>query len=135
MIDAPAPNRIAGDFSAKLVAAWNAHDMSAFASLFWDDAAFVNVIGMYMHGREEIERHHEAMHASIFRNSTLDMHVEDARSPAPSVIVVHVASSLGADERAPAEVRHAIMTLVIEQRNGEWMIAAAHNTDIVRPAA
>jgi uncharacterized protein (TIGR02246 family) len=41
--------------------------------LFHDDAAFVNVNGMYAHSRHEIQRHHEMVHAGFFRNSTLDI--------------------------------------------------------------
>src|ERR1039457_1865225 len=51
---------VASEFTASLAAAWNQHDMTAFASLFHDDAAFVNVAGTCMRGREEIERAHAA---------------------------------------------------------------------------
>jgi uncharacterized protein (TIGR02246 family) len=126
--------RIASDIAAELAAAWNAHDMAAFANLFHDDAAFVNVNGLYAHGRQEIQQHHETVHAGIFHNSTLGNRVEDTRSPAAGVIVAHVGSEVRGDERTPDQVRHAILTLVIELRDGEWKISALHNTNIVPPA-
>lgn len=108
--------------------------MKAFGDLFHDDAAFVNVNGMYAHGRHEIQLHTATVHAGFFRNSTLAMRVEDARSPAADVIVAHASSELRGDERAPGQVRHTILTLIIERRNDEWKISAAHNTNIVPPA-
>ena len=53
---------VAGELMAGLAAAWNRHDMHAFASLFHDDAAFVNVAGGYVRGRGEIEQVHAAGH-------------------------------------------------------------------------
>jgi uncharacterized protein (TIGR02246 family) len=126
--------RIVSDFAAAWTTAWNSHDMKAFGDLFHDDAAFVNVNGMYSHGRHEIQRHTGAVHAGFFRNSTLAMRVEDARWPAADVIVAHASSELQGDERAPGQVRHTILTLIIERRNDEWKISAAHNTNIVPPA-
>jgi len=133
MSDELAHGQIAGDFATKLSEAWNVHDMQAFADLFHDDAAFVNVNGTYAHGRHEIRKHHEAVHAGFFRNSTMSMRVEDSHPPAAGVIVAHTGSEVRGDERAPGQVRRAVMTLVIEQRNGEWKISAAHNTNVVTP--
>jgi ketosteroid isomerase-like protein len=55
---------IAGELTTGPAAAWNQHDMHAFASLFHDDAAFVNVAGTYLRGRGEIEQGHAAAAAS-----------------------------------------------------------------------
>jgi uncharacterized protein (TIGR02246 family) len=134
MGDGRVRDRIVSDFAAEWTTAWNSHDMKVFADLFHDDAAFVNVNGMYAHGRHEIQRHHESVHAGFFRSSTLAMRVEDARSPMADLIVAHASSELRGDERAPDQVRHTILTLIIERRNDEWKISAAHNTNIVPPA-
>lgn len=110
--------------------AWNRHDMEALGRLFWDDAAFVNVVGMHMRGRESIQHHHGVGHSGPFRASTLRVAVEDARQIVPGVIVAHVRSELGGDDRALGQTRLTLMTLVIEQRATEWKIVAAHNTNI-----
>jgi uncharacterized protein (TIGR02246 family) len=129
-----AHGQIASDFAAKLSEAWHVHDMQAFAALFRDDAVFVNVNGRYSHGRDEIWRHNETLHtAGFFRNSTMSMSVEDSRSPAAGVIVAHTGSEVRGDERAPGQVRRTVMMLVIEQKNGEWKISAAQNTNVVTP--
>lgn len=50
-------------------AAWNTHDMKRFAACFAQDADFVNVRGVWMRGRDEIEERHSASHAERFKNS------------------------------------------------------------------
>jgi uncharacterized protein (TIGR02246 family) len=123
----------AGEFAASLAAAWNRHDMTAFASLFHDDAAFVNVAGTCMRGREEIERVHAAAHAGPFRSSTLSAKLQDARALGPGVVLAHVSTERG-DDRAPGQARGTLMTLVLERRDTNWKITAIHNTNVVPPA-
>jgi len=125
------PGGVASALVAGLAAAWNQHDMQAFGSLFHDDAAFVNVAGVYLRGREEIERAHAAVHAGPFRNSALIAWADDARPVGSDVIVAHVRSELQGDDRAPGQVRRALMTLVIERRDPHWKIIAAHNTNVL----
>ena len=122
---------VAAELTSSLAAAWNQHDMRAFADLFHDDATFVNVAGAYLHGRGEIERTHAAAHAGPFRDSNLTAWPEDARSVAAEVIIAHVRSELHGDDRVPGGVRHAIMTLVIERRGQYWKIVTAHNTNVL----
>jgi uncharacterized protein (TIGR02246 family) len=109
--------------------------MEAFGQLFYDDADFVNVVGLQMRGRLSIQRHHSAIHADAYRNSTLRVVVEYAREIAPSVIIAHVRTQLEGDARAPGQARHSLLTLVVERRAGEWRIVAAHNTGIVPRAS
>lgn len=121
---------IASEVAAGLAAAWNAHDMHAFAFLFHDDAAFVNVAGGYLRGRDDIEQAHAAVHAGPFRHSSLTAEAEDARLLCDDVIIAHVRSELLGDDRAPGQARTARMTLVLEQRGGQWKIVAAQNTNL-----
>jgi uncharacterized protein (TIGR02246 family) len=127
------PGQLGAGLVAALVAAWNAHDMAAFARLFHEDAAFVNVAGRYAHGRAEIEQLHAAAHAAFYRDSAITMRLEDARAVAADLVVAHATSVVRGDERAPGQVRETIMTLVIERRHGDWKISAAQNTVIVKP--
>jgi uncharacterized protein (TIGR02246 family) len=122
---------VAAELTAGLVDAWNKHDMRAFAGLFHEDAAFVNVAGAYLHGRGEIERTHAVAHAGPFRDSNLTAWPQDARSVGPDVIIAHVRSELRGDDRAPGGTRQAIMTLVIERRGSHWKIVTAHNTNVL----
>ena len=122
---------VADEFAAGWTAAWNQHDMQAFADLFHDDATFVNVIGVYMRGREEIRQAHAAVHAGPFRDSTLTAWLDDARTLGPDVIIAHLRSDLRGDDRMPGQVRSTLATLVIERRGAIWKILAAHNTNVL----
>ena len=73
--------------------AWNTHDMDALAILFHEDGTFVNVVGSYEKGREEIRQSHAAIHASFYKDSVLRAEVLDARELVPGVIVAHVTAS------------------------------------------
>jgi uncharacterized protein (TIGR02246 family) len=120
---------VATQIAAHFAGAWNRHDMEEFGRLFHEDAAFVNVVGVYMHGRAEIQQRHSVVHAGPYRDSRLFLEVEDVRELAPNVIVAHLSSQLSGDERAPGETRHSRFTIVIEQRPmDDWKIGAAHNT-------
>jgi uncharacterized protein (TIGR02246 family) len=125
---------VAAGLAAAFARAWNAHDMNALGAAFHGDATFVNVVGTYMRGRQEIERLHGAAHAGPYRKSALSMTVQDARQVVPGLIVTHVSSEVRGDERAPGQARKALATFVIEHRAGDWKIIAAHNTIVVAPA-
>jgi uncharacterized protein (TIGR02246 family) len=119
---------IANQLVASFAAAWNRHDMDALAGLFHEDAAFVNVLGSYMRGREQIRAQHSAVHAGPYKDSVLRVEVLDTREPAPTVLLAHVRTELDGDARAPDETRYSLVTFVIEQRAELWRFTAAHNT-------
>jgi len=120
---------------SSLAQSWNRHDMTAFASAFSEDADFVNVIGMHWRGREEIEAKHAITHRTIFRNSNLQILDSTVRFLSPSVAIAHVRTQLKGAESLPgrnaAEIRHALLTCVLVKEHNRWLIAAAHNTEIV----
>jgi uncharacterized protein (TIGR02246 family) len=122
------PSEIAASLSAGFVEAWNQHDMEALAHLFHEDAAFVNVRGGYLKGREEIQVQHQAIHAGPYKDSVLAMRVLDALEVAPGAIVVHAETDLEGDSRLGGETSHSIVTFIIDQRGEHWAFAAAHNT-------
>jgi uncharacterized protein (TIGR02246 family) len=107
--------------------------MTALADLFRDDATFVNVRGTYMRGREEIREGHGLTHAGPYRNATLSAEVQDVREVVPGVIVAHLRTEVRGDERTPEEVRHSLLTLVIERQADLWLIVTGHNTVVVPP--
>jgi len=110
--------------------AWNRHDMEAFAALFHADATFVNIRGTLWKGRDAIRDAHKQIHSSFYRTSQIALEVEDVRVLAPTVALGHVRGELRGDERFPDTVKHTRMTLVIQKRDGRWLIAEGHNTEI-----
>jgi uncharacterized protein (TIGR02246 family) len=123
------PHEAAKRLATHFVESWNHHDVASFAELFDEDATFVNVVGLLMKGKEEIERIHAEAHAGPFRNSTLQMQVEDARQVIPGILVAHLRSSLHGDARDPGGERQTLFTFVLKFR-GKWKIVTAQNTNI-----
>jgi uncharacterized protein (TIGR02246 family) len=114
--------------------AWNRHDMGDFATLFADDANFVNVVGVWWKNRTEIERAHRATHETMFRDSRLDGDVSSVVELAPGLASVHYTWTLtgaSAPDGSPAGTRKGILLLVVKEERSGWRIKVAQNTDIV----
>ncbi len=118
-----------------LIDSWNRHDMVAYAAQFHPQADFVNVLGMHWHGRQEIETTHVNLHRTIFRNSILQKEAHAVRFLSSTIALAHVNWQMTGAEGMTgwdvAAVRHGVMTLVLVEDDGQWLITAAHNTDIV----
>ena len=89
--------------------------MDALARLFHEDAVFVNVLGTYVRGREEIRRQHAAVHAGPYKGSILRAEIVAAREPVPGVIVAHARTSLTETTALPARHDAPFVTFVIER--------------------
>ena len=118
-------------------AAWNTHDMKRFAACFAEDADFVNVGGVWMRGRDDIEAKHAASHAAVFASSTMEMQLAGFKEVGSGVGVMHVTWQLaGHGESGPrrtTDTRHGIWSWTIRERDGRLEIVSSHNTDILRP--
>jgi hypothetical protein len=127
---------------------WNHHDMVAFGRLFTVDADFVNVGGLWWRGRKEIQMEHAWSHGAIsidtqgfdaaarayygiFKSSSLQFKSIDVRFLRKDVAVAHVSWELVGDTRT-ANPRVGLLTFVVTRRDGQWLIAAAQNTEINR---
>ena len=121
--------------TARFEAAWNAHDMVAFADLFHPDATFVNRLGMYWRGRERIEAEHAGIHATIYSDSTLANTLEDVDPLTHDVAVVHMLSVLTAGPAMPhgPRVAETRMLMVITREQGTWRIKAGENVTVAPP--
>jgi uncharacterized protein (TIGR02246 family) len=119
---------------AALIDDWNRHDMNSFGGLFTDDAQFVNVIGLWWHSRAEIQKEHEALHATRMRTSHLVATERVVHLLRPGVAVILQRWQLTGDtgiDGVPLPMRQGIMSLVTVKEGGHWQIASAQNTDIV----
>ena len=115
--------------------AWNAHDMEGLGSLFHKDATFVNRFGHYVRGVEEIVALHAPIHATIYRDSTLENELIDVVSIAERAAVVHFWSRLTVGSAHPAGP-HAVDTLifaVLTHEDGVWRIKALENVTLTNP--
>jgi uncharacterized protein (TIGR02246 family) len=122
---------------AALQESWNRHDMNAFASLFSENADFVNVLGMHLRGRPALEAQHVAIHKTVFRNSQLVTRGQSVRFLMPQVAVAHVDWQMTGHDTTPIQqwqlpaVRKGIFTAVLVLEGDTWRITALHNTDTV----
>jgi uncharacterized protein (TIGR02246 family) len=114
--------------------AWNQHDMEKLASLFADDADFVNVLGMRWVGRSAIKDAHVQTHNTIFKNSRLTTDETVVRFLKPDVAVTRSFWSLVGHTTPtgePGQPRKGIVTNVIVKQNEKWQIIVTQNTDIM----
>lgn len=113
---------------------WNLHDMKAFADLFAPDAEFVNVVGLWWKGRDEIKKAHEFSHATMFKNSHLTISDVSIRFPAEAIAIARCRWALEGHvspegKRLPA--RNGILVHVLSRNLEKWSIIDSQNTDIV----
>lgn len=109
-------------------AAWNTHDMTAFASLFHDDGVWVLWTGEVWTGRRVIEDGHAAVHKTIFRNSTQREHIEELTFVGPDAAIVRFCSVLTGSQQSPNEPIRSRKFLVMTRLHGAWKVSWGQNT-------
>lgn len=115
--------------------AWNAHDMTAFAELFDDDATFVNRFGHYVKGVDAIVAMHRPIHETIYRDSTLSNELIDINHLGDGVAVMHFWSRLATGAAHPAGA-HDVDTLilaVLTRKNDLCRIQSLENVTLTDP--
>jgi uncharacterized protein (TIGR02246 family) len=125
------PEDIAGDFQR----AWNRHDMAALASLFCEDATFVNRFGHYVRGVQEIVSLHAPIHETIYSDSTMENDVIATIALGDDAAVVHCWSRLTVGIAHPAGP-HAVDTVilaVLRLQSDGWLIQALENVTLTNP--
>src|ERR1700678_2059049 len=128
MVQTDGPEAITSRFEA----AWNSHDMEAFAALFHPDATFVNRFTTYWRGADAIVAGHRSVHETIFRDSILETESPDVDSLSQDAAVLHFWTRLTAGAAHPAGP-HQVDTLilaVVTHRDGEWRIQALENVTL-----
>jgi uncharacterized protein (TIGR02246 family) len=123
------------DLAEEFHKAWNTHDMAALASLFCEDATFVNRFGHYVRGVEEIIALHAPIHATIYGDSVMKNEIIDATLLGDDVAVVHCWSRLTVGALHPAGP-HAVDTVilaVLKLQNESWRIRALENVTVTNP--
>lgn len=114
--------------------AWNARSAKALAHLFAEDADFVNVVGLWWHNRDDIERGHDYGLRTFFKESTISARRVEIKKLGEEVAIVHVRWKLVGQIGKVGDTledRFTIMTFVAQRLDDGWIVAAAHNTDII----
>lgn len=116
--------------------AWNVHDMNALASLFSDNAEFINPLGTMSTGRAAVEAEHTQRHQGMFATSKMTMDTSSVRFITPEIAVVHFQWTVtGATDPKGAAVPpfHGLTTLVTSRSDSKWQIESAQVTFIGTP--
>ena len=114
--------------------AWARRDAKALASLFAEDADFVNVVGLWWRSRSDIERAHHYGLTTFFKDSKLSARRVETKLIGDAAATVHVRWRLRGQTSPIGEIledRFSVMVFVAERRADGWVVVSAHNTDIV----
>lgn len=123
------------DIPLAFQAAWNNHDMKAFAALFHQDATFVNRFGHYVKGIDEIIALHQPIHDTIYSDSTLENELIDVTSLTNDICTSHFWSRLTAGlahPQGPHQIDTLILTVLVKENNS-WCIQALENVTLTNP--
>lgn len=120
---------------AAYVAAWNAHDMKAFANLFSEDADYVNAYGDWWRGREALHAKNSEAHGSYYARTRMRTEAPVMRAIADKMVLLQARWILHGDTRAKRDERHGFVTLVMTKDEDRWRIRLAQNTERQQPAA
>lgn len=123
------------DIPLAFQAAWNNHDMKAFAALFHQDATFVNRFGHYVKGIDEIIALHQPIHDTIYSDSTLENELIDVTSLTNDICISHFWSRLTAGlahPQGPHQINTLLLTVLVKENNS-WCIQALENVTLTNP--
>ena len=107
---------------------WNTKSGAVFAKPFAEDADYVVINGMYIKGRPGIEKGHQQIFDTIYKETTITLAIKQIRFLRPDVAVVHVHG----DRTSPVKElqQKALLTLVMTKEDQGWTIAAFQNTAV-----
>jgi uncharacterized protein (TIGR02246 family) len=121
-----------------MMAAWNAHDMSAMNEVFTPDADWVNVVGMHWVGRDQIMFAHTAFHNTMFKNNQQTLLSLTTRKLSKDIAVLFMEAEQDAyttpsgHEQPKALDR---LTIVVVRGPNGWKIVHGQNTIVDERAA
>lgn len=121
--------------------AWNQHDAKAWVAPFSDDAEFINILGMSLQGRAEIERRHAEIFRTLFARSRVVVKTRKVRVLGASAALAETDYELRDYDRLPPGIRptdpdgtlRTRLKYVWEAQPDGWRIVSAQNTAIFPP--
>lgn len=115
--------------------AWAKHDGHELAKIMAEDVDFVTVATTYLHGRADFEKFHTRLLNGRFKEASLAALQTTVRFLHPDMAVVHwswkIEHDRSMDGTMRSEPRYGMMTMVVEKRNGTWLVVVAQNTNAV----
>lgn len=131
---APAASTVDAEVAAvaavpgRIVAAWAQQDAAAFAAVFTPDGTMI-LPGSYEKGRERIQAKMAGSFAAELRGTRVAGSPIDLRFLSDDVAVVVTAGGvLAPGEETVSDARAIRATWVVARHEGEWLLAAYHNS-------
>lgn len=112
---------------------WIAHDMDGWGRYFTDDADFVAHSGLWWASRDaNVEGHRDVPESVVRQKRNYTQRVEAIAEIAPGVALVHTRWDWPAHIQpgVPAQDRSGIISYVLVENDGHWLIRSAHNTRV-----
>ncbi|WP_107656602.1 SgcJ/EcaC family oxidoreductase [Nocardia suismassiliense] len=111
---------------------WVQHEMREWGELFTEDCDFITHRGVWWRSREENVRGHEDVPESVLaQKKNYSQTIIDIQPLTPGVMLVHT-EWVWPDHVLPgaavSEDRRGLITAVLVQRSGRWLIRAVQNT-------
>ncbi len=119
---------VATELIGRLEQAWNEADGRAFGEPFSADADFVDIRGEHHRGQEAIAAGHQAIFDSIYKCSSTNYDLVQARKLSDDVILAHATGVLRVPSGPLAGEHSAVQSLVLVRGDEGWKIAGFHNT-------
>ncbi|HEX6623068.1 MAG TPA: SgcJ/EcaC family oxidoreductase [Pyrinomonadaceae bacterium] len=116
----------------QLETGWNRKSGALFAKPFAEDADYVVINGMHIRGREAIDKGHQHIFDTIYKETTLSLSVERIRHLRPDVALVHVHARATTPHPEGPREKEGRLTLVMSKEKEGWKIAAFQNTEVVK---
>ena len=108
--------------------AWGRGDAAAWSAKCTPDVDFINLLGMYVKGREQVSAIHEKIFKGPYANSTLKFTVEHARALSDDRVLAIVGGELQIPAGPVKGIVRTVATALFERKNREWLLANFHNT-------
>lgn len=116
-----------------MINSWNQHDFSDMKNYTTEDVDWVNIVGMWWKGREEVRFAHDAFHKTMFRDVKIELKSTKIRFITNDVAVAHMITHYG-EFTSPDGIKMGnnddIATLVYVKRNGKWLLTAGENVSV-----
>lgn len=109
---------------------WARGDADAYASVFSEDATYVNAPGQRGVGRQQIADSHRRIFGSVFRHTRLGRRYPVRLEPVtPEVVLIHASGAvLFAGEDEEKVPPNGLLTMVAAKRAGRWQLVCFSNT-------
>lgn len=114
--------------SARIVAAWAAHDADAFAATFTEDGSMI-LPGVYRKGRDEIRSFMADAFAGVYQGTRVTGQPIDVRFLSDTVaMLISQGGVLDPGQSEVSDERAIRATWTVVKRDGEWLLAAYQNS-------